>query len=63
MLIALKIIAVIICVIALVVTFRTENVLKSVFRVTNMTEELIFKTKMITLIIVAIVFCAIMILK
>ena len=63
MVIALKVIAAIICVIALIVTFRTENFLKTVFRVETVSENMIFKTKLITLIIVAVLFITVMVLK
>lgn len=54
-----KIIAAALCLAALIVTFRTENVLKAVFRVDNVNEKMIFKTKIITLCITIALFVAV----
>lgn len=63
MMLALKLVLIIICVIALIFTFRTENILKTVFRVERVTDDLIFKTKLIILVVVAVLFIAAMTLK
>lgn len=57
-----KIIAAALCIAALIVTFRTEYVLKSFFRVNNADSRLILRTKLITLCVTAALFAAVMIL-
>lgn len=53
---AAKIVLLIICALALLVTFRTENILRSVFRVESPTAKMLLKTKLITLIVTAALF-------
>ena len=57
----LKILALILCVLALIVTFRTESVLRSVFRVGSPDKNVILKTKAITLCITIVLFIAVLI--
>ena len=57
----LKILALILCALALIVTFRTENVLRAVFRVESPEKDVILKTKAITLCITIVLFIAVMI--
>ena len=56
----LKILALILCALALIVTFRTENVLRAVFRVENPDKNTILKTKAITLVITMIFFIVVL---
>ena len=58
--IILKILALILCALALIVTFRTENVLRAVFRVENPDKDTILKTKAITLVITMIFFVVVL---
>ena len=58
--IILKIAVIALCVLALVMTFRTENILRAVFRVENPGRDMILKTKAITLGITVILFIAVM---
>ena len=57
----LKILARILCALTLIVTFRTENVLRAVFRVENTEKNVILKTKAITLCITMALFVAVII--
>ena len=57
----LKILALILCVLALIVTVRTENVLQAVFRVESPDKNMILKTKAITLCITMALFIIVMI--
>ena len=57
----LKILALILCALALIVTFRTENVLRSFFRVENPDKNTILKTKAITLGITIILFIVVLV--
>ena len=57
----LKILALLLCALALIVTFRTENVLRAVFRVESPDKDLILKTKTITLCVTIILFAVVMI--
>lgn len=54
--IILKIAMLIICALALIVTFRTENILKTFFRVESPSDKTILKTKSITLLITIALF-------
>ena len=57
----LQILALILCVLALITTFRTENVLRAVFRVESPDKNMILKTKAITLCITMALFIAVLI--
>ena len=57
----LKILALILCVLALIVTFRTGNILRAVFRVESPDKNMILKTKAITLCITMALFIAVLI--
>ena len=57
----LKILALILCALALIITFRTENVLRSVFRVDSPSKDVILKTKAITLGITIILFVVVLV--
>ena len=61
MMLILKILALLLCALALIVTFRTENVLRAVFRVESPDKDLILKTKTITLCVTIILFAVVMI--
>ncbi|MBQ7573094.1 MAG: hypothetical protein IJT23_02410 [Clostridia bacterium] len=62
--IILKIAMLIICALALIVTFRTENILKTFFRVESPSDKTILKTKSITLLItIALFILAMLIFK
>lgn len=60
MIVALKIIALILCVLVLIVTFKTEYALKTFFRVKEVNESVIMRTKTITLSITVILFIVIL---
>ncbi len=60
--IILKILALVLCALALIMTFRTENVLRSVFRVENPDKNLILKTKAVTLCVTIVFFIVVMII-
>ena len=58
----LKILALILCALTLIITFRTENILRVVFRVENPDKNVILKTKAITLVITMIFFVVILVI-
>ena len=58
----LKILALILCVMALIVTFRTENILRAVFRVESPDTNTILKAKAITLVITMIFFIVVLVI-
>ena len=60
--IILKIAMLIICALALIVTFRTENILKTFFRVESPSDKTILKTKSITLLITIALFIVAMLI-
>ena len=58
----LKILALILCAVALIVTFRTENILRAVFRVENPDKNKILQAKAITLAITRIFFAVVLVI-
>ena len=58
----LKILALLLCALALIVTFRTENILRAVFRVERPDRKLILKTKAVTLCATIALFITVMII-
>ena len=57
----LKILALSLCVLTLIITFRTGNILRAVFRVESPDKNMILKTKAITLCITMALFIAVLI--
>lgn len=55
-----KIITLILCVLVLIVTFKTEYALKTFFRVREVNESVIMRTKIITLSVAVILFIVIL---